>query len=113
MAVAQYVEVNDGRWPQSWEDIEEYHSDPLLSCHSTVFVKRYWTVAWDIKPQDFISVSSRKNSDIESVPVVFNKKRVTDSGSVKYWDLGKRITEYYQNKKQAEQGAAGNPLPAE
>ena len=105
MAVAEYVEVNDGRWPKSWNDIEEYHSDPIFGCRSTMFVKRYWSVAWDIDPLKIMSTGSVDSSS-QPVSVVYNNNRVSDPSNVKHWDLGKRITKYYREKKVAEQVVA-------
>lgn len=102
MAVAEYVEANDGKWPQSWDDIEEYHTDPVIRCQSTVFVRQYWSVAWHINPVD-VAASEEEKSESKPVSVVYKSERISNPDEVKRWDLGKRITQYYRNKNEVEQ----------
>lgn len=98
IAMAEYIEANDGRWPDSWQDIEPYHSDPVLGVQSTFFVRRYWGVAWDIDPEAILGRSMPP--DGKQTPVVYSLRRVPEPSSVEYWDLGGRITAFYVGRQE-------------
>lgn len=108
LAVARFVEAHHGQWPQSWDDLEPYHSDPVFGCHSTRFVQRYWAVAWDIDPMEVMTAAG-ESSDQEPVPVVYNKKRISDPSSIRHWDLGKRMTTYYQSQSNSAPEPSRSP----
>ena len=92
-AIVLYIEDNNGDTPSSWEDITPYHSDPLLSCESTIIVRQFWDVNWDIDMRKLYE----SNKDIEDfkdyTSIIYNRKRVTDKSSVTTWDLGDRISQ--------------------
>ena len=98
IALAEYVEVNDGAWPDSWEDVEAYHSDPVLGIESTFFVRQFWGVAWNIDPEEIMR--SELPPNVKPTPVVYSLRRVEDSSNIQYWDLGSRIISYYVEREE-------------
>jgi hypothetical protein len=103
-AMADYVEENDGEWPNSWQDIEPYHRDPILGVQSTFFVRRYWGVAWEIDPEAILS--KQVPPDTTMTPVVYSLRRVQDPNTVEYWDLGLRIKDLYQGRNEKSNNPA-------
>lgn len=95
IALAQYVEENDGKWPRSWEDIEPYHRDPVLGVKSTLFVRNYWGVAWNLDLEEVIH--SNLYDDEELTPVVYQLDDFEngDMENVRHWDLGEKLRGYY------------------
>ncbi len=97
IALAGYVEANDGEWLESWRDIEPYHSDVLLGVQSTFFVRKFWGVAWKIDPEEVLAKEAPPNAT--RTPVIYRLSRVADPDAVDYWDLGEKITEFYGNRQ--------------
>lgn len=93
LAVAEYVEANDGAWPKSWRDIEPYHADPVLGVETTFFVRKYWSVAWRFDPSKFSSTESGN-----SVHVVYKNSVVSAPRLVDDWKLSGRLAEFYGAK---------------
>ncbi|RYD78867.1 MAG: hypothetical protein EOP84_13740 [Verrucomicrobiaceae bacterium] len=116
LAIFRYMEKNDGRWPSSWKDIEPYHEDPLLSMQSTVVVRQFWDVNWNVDPQQLISeskVTPRPKPSIEEevLPVVFNRKWYPRDGRVPRWVLSP-VIQRLLDKKERDQSPGEISAPA-
>lgn len=90
LAVKEYVEVNKVM-PKSWQDIEEYHSDPLFGVKSTKRVRRYWNVAWGIDIKENIKYSSTQKNTFPSI--IYRNNSGIDPTKVLHWDIGDEIRE--------------------
>ena len=91
-AIFRNMEQNDGRWPTSWDDIEPYHKDPLLPMRSTVIVRQFWDVNWNVDPHQLYKESEATprptiSPEDRVLPVVFNRGWYPKDGPVTRWVL--------------------------
>jgi hypothetical protein len=107
LAISRYMERNGGRWPSSWSDIEPYHKDPLLPVQSTVIVRQFWDVNWNVDPQQLLRESLATPRPTVSLnegvlPVVYNRGWLPEDRPVTRWVLSPLLQRHLDKKKEEE-----------
>jgi hypothetical protein len=107
LAISRYMDRNEGRWPSSWRDIEPFHKDPLLSVQSTVVVRQFWDVNWNVDPQQLHRESLATPRPMVSLnegvlPVVYNRGWLPEDRPVTRWVLSPLLQRHLDKKKEEE-----------
>ncbi|SKA89006.1 hypothetical protein SAMN02745166_01522 [Prosthecobacter debontii] len=105
-AIVSYMKANQDRWPSSWEDLHRYYRDMHFQIHTTWFIRRYFTVAWDIDPFAVAEQTpeARSNHLLLNVKddlctVVYRHHLEGPGGGQRRWVLPSMIEDYVRERK--------------
>ena len=116
LAIIRYMERNVGHWPSSWDDIEPYHQDPVLGIRSTVIVRQFWDVNWNVDPRQLHQESRTTPRPTTSLargvlPVVFNRNWYPKDRHVTIWVLSPLPQRHLDRQEEEKQTTSGTSVP--
>lgn len=106
-AIVKYMEKHDGRWPSSWDDLQPYYKDLLLPVHTTRFIRKYYSIAWNVNPYEIYEKNKEPPADgaisnykDDLCTIVYRHSREGPGDDKRRWILTPRIHQFIHDRAQ-------------